>query len=76
MSESEWSKLQDRMMDVVYPAITDRIAVHKERMVSRLQSRPSVSFRKGDIVMLRRSESVMGQPLGKFEAQYTGPYQI
>jgi len=76
ISESEWSKLQDRMMNVVYPSITDRISVHKERMVSRLRSRPSVSFRKGDIVMLRRSESIMGQPLGKFEAQYTGPYQI
>ena len=73
ISELEWSKLQDRMMDVVYPAIADRIAVYKESMVSRLRSRPSISFRKGDIVMLRRSESIMGQPLGKFEAQYNRP---
>ena len=76
MNESEWSAQQDRMISVVYPSIAERVSVQKDKMVSRLNKRPPARFRKGDIVMLRRSEAESGSPVGKFEAQYTGPYQI
>ena len=76
MNESEWSAYQDRMISVVYPSIAERVSVQKEKMVSRLNKRNPARLRKGDIVMLRRSEAETGTPVGKFEAQYTGPYQI
>ena len=45
-------------------------------MISRLNKRNPSRLRKGDIVMLRRPEAETGSPVGKFEPQYTGPYQI
>ena len=45
----------------------------KQRMDKRQQA---PSFKKGDIVMLKRPERVMGKPIGTFEAQYVGPYMI
>ena len=76
ITESDWAKQQDRMMSVVYPSIAERIAVQKGKMVARLNKRDPSHFRKADIVMLRRPEAETRQPVGKFEAQYTGPYQI
>ena len=45
-------------------------------MIARLNKRTLANFRKGDIVMLRRTEAESGSPIGKFEPQYTGPYEI
>ena len=76
MNESEWTAHQDRMISIVYPSIAERVSIQKDKMVSRLNKRNPARFRKGDIVMLRRSEAETGSPVGKLEAQYTGPYQI
>ena len=76
MNESDWTAHQDRMISIVYPSIAERVSVQKGKMVSRLNKRNPARFRKGDIVMLRRTEAETGSPVGKFEAQYTGPYQI
>ena len=76
MNESEWTAHQDRMISVVYPSIAERVPIQKDKMVTRLNKRTPARFRKGDIVMLRRSEAESGSPVGKLEAQYTGPYQI
>jgi transposase InsO family protein len=77
MNETDWASLQDQMIAVVYPAVAERVALQKGTMVQRLDRRTrAVNYRKGDIVMLRRHEAVMGEPLGTFEAQYVGPYMV
>jgi hypothetical protein len=76
MNETEWTAQQDRMLSVVYPAIAERVSVQKGKMVTRLNKRNPSRLRKGDIVMLRRPDAETGSPVGKFEPQYTGPYQI
>jgi transposase InsO family protein len=77
MNELDWAAQQDRMLSVVYPSIAERVSIQKGKMVSRLnKTRTPSRLRKGDIVMLRRTEAETGSPVGKFEPQYTGPYQI
>ena len=76
MNELEWATQQDRMIAVVYPSIAERVSVQKGKMIARLNKRNPSRLRKGDIVMLRRPEAETGNPVGKFEPQYTGPYQI
>jgi hypothetical protein len=76
MNEQEWAAQQDRMLSIVYPSIAERVSVQKGKMVARLNKRVPSHLKKGDIVMLRRNEAESGAPIGKFEAQYTGPYQI
>lgn len=76
MNETKLAEQHDRMMSVVYPAIAERVSVQKGKMIARLNKRTPAHFRKGDIVMLRRTEAESGSPIGKFEPQYTGPYQI
>jgi transposase InsO family protein len=77
MHETEWSRLQDQMISVIYPSIAERVALQKRIMTQRMNRRTrSVNFRKGDIVMLRRHERVMGQPIGTLENEYVGPYMI
>ena len=76
MNGTEWAAQQDRMLSIVYPSIAERVSVQKGKMIARLNKRTPANFRKGDIVMLRRTEVESGSPVGKFEPQYTGPYQI
>lgn len=76
MNETEWAAQQDRMLSIVYPSIAERVSIQKGKMIARLNKRNPANFRKGDIVMLRRTEAESGSPIGKFEPQYTGPYQI
>ena len=76
MNETEWAAQQDRMMSVVYPSIAERVSVQKGKMIARLNKRNPSRLRKGDIVMLRRHQDETGTPVHKFEAKYTGPYQI
>jgi hypothetical protein len=76
MNEQDWATQQDRMLSIVYPSIAERVSVQKGKMVARLNKRTPSHLKKGDIVMLRRNEAESGSPVGKFEAQYTGPYQI
>ncbi len=46
-------------------------------MSNRMNKRQRAhNYRKGDVVMLRRHERVMGKEIGKFEDEYTGPYII
>ena len=77
MSETEWARLQDQMMAVVYPSIAERVAIQKGIMVNRMNKRQRAhNYRKGDVVMLRRHERLMGKEIGMFEDEYTGPYII
>ena len=77
MSETDWARLQDQMISVVFPSIAERVAVQKDIMVNRMNKRQRAhNYRKGDVVMLRRHERVMGKEIGKFEDEYTGPYII
>jgi RNase H-like domain found in reverse transcriptase/Chromo (CHRromatin Organisation MOdifier) domain/Reverse transcriptase (RNA-dependent DNA polymerase)/Integrase zinc binding domain/Integrase core domain len=77
MTETKWSQLQDKMISIIYPAVAERVALQKHLLKQRMDQRPRAApFKKGDIVMLKRHERVMGQPIGTFEAQYTGPYMI
>ncbi len=77
MHETEWARIQDQMMSVVYPSIAERMALQKTLMAKRMDRRTrSINYRKGDIVMLKRHERVMGQPIGTLESEYTGPYMI
>ncbi len=77
MAETEWAQLQDRMIAVIYPSIAERVALQKLSLKKRLDKRHrAVKYKKGDIVMLRRPESIMGQPLGAFEAHHVGPYMV
>ena len=76
MNETEWAAQQDRMISVVYPSIAERVSVQKGKMITRLNKRNPSRLRKGDIVMLRRHQDETGTPVHKFEAKYTGPYQI
>lgn len=77
MNEIEWSRVQDRMISIIYPAVAERVAMQKNLLKHRMDKRQrAVNFKKGDIVMLKRHERVMNQPIGTFEAQYVGPYMI
>lgn len=77
MNETEWARIQDQMIAIVYPSVAERVALQKGIMAKRMDKRPrAVNFRKGDIVMLKRPERVMGQPISTFEDQYVGPYMI
>jgi hypothetical protein len=76
MNETEWSRIQDKMISLIYPSIAERVTLQKNLLKDRMDHRPRAAFKKGDIVMLKRPERVMGQPIGAFEAQYTGPYMI
>jgi transposase InsO family protein len=77
MHETEWARIQDQMMNVVYPSIAERVALQKTIMATRMNRRTrAINYRKGDIVMLKRHERVMGQPIGTLENEYIGPYMI
>jgi transposase InsO family protein len=77
MNETEWARVQDRMISIIYPTVAERVALQKDLLKKRMDKRQrAVNFKKGDIVMLKRHERVMNQPLGTFEAQYVGPYMI
>lgn len=77
LAETEWARRQDQMIAVIYPSIAERVAAQKVQMKRRLDKRQrAVNFRKGDVVMLRRKERVMNEPLGALENEYTGPYII
>jgi hypothetical protein len=77
MNETEWSKIQDQMISIIYPSIAERVALQKGLLKDRMDRRVRApAFKKGDIVMLKRPERVMGKPIGTFEAQYVGPYMI
>ena len=77
MNETEWSRIQDKMISIIYPSIAERVALQKGLLKDRMDRRPRAkNFKKGDIVMLKRHERVMGQPIGTFEPQYVGPYMI
>ena len=77
MNETEWAQVQDRMIALIYPSVAERVALQKNLLKQRMDKRQrAVNFRKGDIVMLKRPERVMNQPLGTFEHQYVGPYMI
>ena len=69
--------MQDKMISIIYTAIAERIALQKRLMKDRMDRRHrAINYKKGDIVMLKRPERVMGQPIGTFESQYVGPYMI
>ena len=72
MNETELTEQHDRMMSIVYPAIAERVSIQKGKMIARLNKRTPAHFRKGDIVMLRRTEAESGSPIEKFEPQYIG----
>ena len=77
MTESEWSKQHDRMLNIVYPSVAERVAIQKGKMVARLNKRyPAPPLRTGDIVMLLQPSTDLKESTGKFEPRYTGPYQI
>jgi transposase InsO family protein len=77
MNETEWSQTQDKMISIIYPSVAERVALQKGLLKDRMDRRPrAVNFKKGDIVMLKRHERVMNQPIGTFEPQYVGPYMI
>jgi transposase InsO family protein len=77
MHETEWARVQDQMMAVVYPSIAERVALQKTFMAKRMNRRTrAINYRKGDIVMLKRHERVMNQPIGTLEHEYIGPYMI
>ena len=65
------------MISTIYPAVAERVALQKNLLKQRMDKRHrAVNFKKGDIVMLKRHEKIMNQPLGTFEAQYVGPYMV
>ena len=65
------------MRSIIYPSVAERVALQKSLLKERMDKRPrAAQFKKGDIVMLKRPERVMGHPIGTFEAQYVGPYMI
>jgi len=77
MNETEWARVQHRMISIIYPAVAERVALQKNLLKKRMDKRQrAVNFKKGDIVMLKRHEKVMNQPIGALEAQYVGPCMI
>lgn len=77
LREEQWAKLVDQMVNIIYPSVAERVATQKALMVTRLDKRVKAhDFKKGDLVMLRRTEKLMGEPMGMLEAEYTGPYMI
>ena len=77
MNEIEWAKTQDKMISIIFPSVAERVALQKDLLKQRMDKRHrAVNYKKGDIVMLKRPERVMGKPIGTFEAQYVGPYMI
>ena len=77
IDEQELAVLNDRMIEVVYPSIAERVAAQKEQLLSRLDKRPRAhAFGKGTIVMLRKTNPDGSNITGKFEPVYVGPYQV
>ena len=71
----EWRKHQDQVLSLIYPAISERVAQSKSKMVATLDKihnqLKEASLPTGSTVMLldqRRTD--------KFEPKYLGPYQI
>lgn len=76
-TDAELNDLHQRMIDVIFPAISERVSIYKDKMSTRInKSRRLHNYRKGDIVMLLRTEVDMNQPLNKIATKYTGPYQV
>ena len=71
----DWKEHQEKIASIIYPAISDRISLGKDRMVEAMKKHKRMitanSFPVGAIVMLR-------DPLraDKFEPTYVGPYTI
>ena len=71
----DWRKHQEKILSLVYPAISDRIKSGKDKMIQTLNKTRKLllpsSLPSGSTVMLR-------DPLraNKFEPKYVGPYTI
>jgi hypothetical protein len=77
MDEKELAILNDRMIQVIYPSIAERVAAQKGQLASQLDKRPRAhAFKKGTIVMLRKTNPDGSNITGKFEPVYVGPYQV
>jgi hypothetical protein len=74
MTTDEWTSLQQRVLGIIYPTISDRVQILKEKMIKSIDKSRRVikqSLPKGSVVMLIdpiRSD--------KFEPKYIGPYTI
>jgi RNase H-like domain found in reverse transcriptase/Reverse transcriptase (RNA-dependent DNA polymerase)/Integrase zinc binding domain/Integrase core domain/Chromo (CHRromatin Organisation MOdifier) domain/Retrotransposon gag protein/Zinc knuckle len=71
----EWQQHQEKIISVIYPAVSDRINGSKDAMVKRLNEHRKALLRaplpNGAVVMLRDPTAS-----SKFDARYVGPYTV
>ena len=80
-SVDDWQRFQQRVLSVIFPAISSRIVQTKVRMTSKLNQQrravPADAFRDGSLVMIKDPAYLGKNPRkGKRDATYIGPYRI
>ena len=70
-----WKTHQERIISLIYPAITDRIIAYKEKMIKTLDKHRKQLLIKG---LPAGASVMMVDPIrkNKFEPKYIGPYTI
>ncbi len=79
LSETELVDFNRRMMEIIFPALAERVATEKGKLIGRMKKRPKGEFKKGDVVMALRPEAsnYKTRHLIPFhEPIYDGPFEI
>jgi hypothetical protein len=76
ISQQDWTAYQEKILTIIYPAVSEAVLKKKQSMVERLdQQRRTLkgeAFPAGSIVMLK--DPTPNRP--KFEPKYLGPYTV
>jgi len=77
----QWMDVQQRLLDVVFPAITERVLSSKQKMTQEVNKRTtrasSAFFVPGTRVMTKvKTSTAKTKILGKLDSPYEGPYVI